>query len=250
MADDHKRRRPAPARIGRWEQRMDRVVLALGRSPWGRSGYGRARGLLHIFHLANWLLERGHPSRALRSDGVVRYEFTTLPTRRALPLRGQPPVRYGEPIVGLHFDNRVIAALSTTLPDTRRLTWHMIRSAEKDMQQLADLARAGGVPPNIRAIWAETLIYPSLARYGYHTRPAPRSIRTPFARLFMLSLLAIYGRPEAGMSERAWQHLQLGEAWIGVEELKRRFPPLGAAQQQPESLVSVPDTRPPPAESG
>lgn len=88
---------PNPA----WERALDRTVLALARSPWGSSGHGRPRGIMHIFRQVERLIERGHPTHALRPGGLVRYEVTPLTAGRPLTLPGRPPVRRGEPAIAL-----------------------------------------------------------------------------------------------------------------------------------------------------
>ncbi|MGH2345674.1 MAG: hypothetical protein ACRDG4_10645, partial [Chloroflexota bacterium] len=50
-------------------------------------------------------------------------------------------------------------------------------------------------------------------------------LRAPFARLFMLSMLAIYGRPRhLAQGGRALDHLRIGEAWLSIDDLLDRFP--------------------------
>jgi hypothetical protein len=208
----------AKARVGPWEQCFDRLVLALGHSAFGPSGRGRPRGILHVFRLVERLLARGHDFHPLRPGGIVRYEIAPLPAR-ALRLGGGVVVAPGELVVMLHFDNQAIAALSA--PGTQALTWQMVRAARLDLRALAALSQRGALPSAVRAVWAETLFYQSLARYGFATRPARRGVRAPFARLFMLTLLAIYGRD--GVAGVDPSQLPLGEAWTGLNELRRRF---------------------------
>jgi len=203
---------------------MDRLALGLGRSPWGESGFGRARGLMHAFRLAERILEHQHPPQSLRDGGIVRYEVLKLPGR-ALPLRGQPPVLRGDAVVGVHFDNRVLASLDAAEPNLHVLTWRLTRLGAEDLSVLAELARAGALPAETRAIWGETLLYRALRRLGFETRPTPRTFRTPFARLFFLGILKIYGRPGKLVDSRLLAHLQLGEAWMSLDELQRRYPP-------------------------
>jgi hypothetical protein len=215
---------PAPRTYaGGWEQHLDWIVLALGRSPWGSAGYGRPRGILHIFRFVERLIERRRPLRPLRAGGIVRYEIASLPAR-PIPLDGRAPVPRGEPVVILHFDNRVLASLAESATSIQALTWRLVRLGSGDLRLLADMARSGALPKGVRAVWAETVFYQALPRVGFTLRPAPRTIRTPFARLFMLCMLAMYGRPGQLARSRSLNHLQLGEAWMSLDELRRRFP--------------------------
>lgn len=214
----------AAHRFSAWERSLDRLVLLLGRTPWGRSGNGQAHGLMRVFQVVERILARGHRSHTLQPGGIILYEIMPLPADRPLPLLGERPVQPGELVIALHFDNRFITALGGAHPERRRITWQMMRAGAAELQLLADRARAGVFPPGVRAAWGETLLYTALPRLGFSTRPARRVFRTPWARLYMLSIVAIYGRPDAGTREYALERFGLGEAWIGLRTLRQRFP--------------------------
>src|SRR5579883_43384 len=99
----------------------------------------------------------------------------------------------------------------------------------EELQALAELARAGGLPQGVRAAWTEALIWPMLLRYGFTGRPAAHTLRTPFVRLYLLGLLALYNGDDR---ERVLdgRRLRLGEAWIALDALQRRFPARGPRQ--------------------
>ena len=188
---------------------------------------------MHVFRLVERVLERSHTLRPLAEGGILRYEIAPLPVPAIGP-RGGELIRRGNLCVILHFDNPTLAALSAGEPNPRRLTWRLTRLCAGDLEVLARLARQGAIPPGIQVIWAETLVYQALRRWGFSTRLARSTIRTPFARLFMLAILAIYGRPRRlSQGGRALDHLRLGEAWTTIKELRERFPP-------PESATPAP----------
>jgi hypothetical protein len=199
---------------------MDTIVLATGRTPWGASGDGQAHGLLRVFPPIQRRLEHGHDIRCLRSDGYVRYEVSRFPGW-PLPLADGTTVSAGDPVIIIHFDNHVLAEQARTLPTRQALAWWMYRTGEQDFKSLARLAHDGTVPAEIRAVWGETILHTALARMGFHNRHAPRSLRTPFARLYQLALRAIYGRP--GFDGAQARHHYHGEAWLSIEEFKDRF---------------------------
>jgi hypothetical protein len=210
-------------RISTWERHFVRLILSLGHSVVDAKGQRHPRGILRIFHLVELVLERLHPMRHVRPGGVLRYEIIRLP-ERALPLSGRPPIKHRELVIGLHLDSRAIAALNAVTPTTQAMTWRLVREAMKDLRTLAEMTRAGAFPSDIRAVWAESVLYRAFARYGFTTRPAPRSLRTPFARLFLLTLMAMYGRTTPDRLGDEYQlHLELGDAWMGLDELERRF---------------------------
>lgn len=220
MIESRARRAEPP--VTRWEQYLARAVFACGRVAHGRDGGRRARGILRIFSLVERLLERGHDIRSLRPDSVLRYEIASLPAR-PLPLAAQPLVTRGSRVVVIHFNNRAISAKSRELTRTHALTWWLTREATEDLRVLAALYDGGALPPGVCVVWAEGLYARTLARYGFSIRAAPRTLRTSFARLFMLSLVAIYRRDGLGLDhiqQRRLLRLPMGEAWISLDELR------------------------------
>jgi hypothetical protein len=179
---------------------------------------------MHIFQLVERFLEWRRPARLAREGGITRFEIAPLPVRKIV-LGDGAVVRRGELCVILHFDNPTLAALSAGEPSVRRLTWRLARIGGEDLEALAQLVRQGEIPAGIRAIWAETVFHQALPRFGFAVRPAEASLRAPFARLFMLSILAIYGRPrQLALGGRALDHLRIGEAWQSIEQFLERFP--------------------------
>jgi hypothetical protein len=221
--DTHSGRIPPQPRISTWERLLVRLILALGRSVEGADGRRHPRGILRVFHLVDLILERLHPMHHVRPGGVLRYEIIALPGR-SLPLSGQPAIRHKERVIGLHFDSRAIAALNAATPSSQAMTWQLARESVKDLRALADLTRTDLFPADVRAVWAESVLYRAFARYGFAVRPAPPTLRTPFARLFLLTLMAMYGRTTPDRLGREYQlRLDLGEAWMDLDELRRRF---------------------------
>ncbi|MGI8967590.1 MAG: YkoP family protein [Chloroflexota bacterium] len=198
-------------------------VFSLARTGQRLPGGGRPTGILHVFAFAEQLLEVGHVIRPLREGGVLRYEVTRLPSgTRPLPL--DPPLQPGDPIIRIHLNNETVACLLDMGHNRRRLGWDVFRGAESDLTVLATMVQSGAFPPDIRAVWAETVMYRKLARIGMVTREAKPGLRRPFARLYALSLMAIYGSP--GLIDRdadRLRHFQLGDGWIDMADLTRRY---------------------------
>ena len=214
---------PAPSLFDRLLLRMVFALARPGRGPGG----GRATGILHAFALAERLLEPWYRADPVQAGGVLAYEITRLPHgTRPLPLH--PPVRAGDQIVRLHFNNQSLAQLAQARSSPRHLAWEVTRRTAQDLTVLAHMAESGEFPDGTRAIWAETVIYPAMARLGFEVRAARSSPRRPFARLYILTLMAIYGPP--GLIERdltRLQHYQLGEAWMDLPALIQRYRPEG-----------------------
>jgi hypothetical protein len=208
--------------VSRREQWLERVVFAVGRLSLRPSGHGQARGMLRIFQLVERIEAWHRRVRPLRRGAMLGYEVAPLPGR-AFPLRGQPDVRPGERVVIIHFDNRMILAHAATVASTEELTWKLSRIAIDDLTVLAAMARDGALPGDVRAAWAETIRYRSMARFGFATRPAPYSWRSAFIRVFQLGLLWIYSRDEAASLDESRRRLRLGENWVGLDELQRRY---------------------------
>jgi hypothetical protein len=210
------------AAVSRWEQWLTRFVFAVGRLGSGPSGRGRARGILRLFYLAERVAAWRRGLRPVRPGGMLRYEIGPLPGR-AFPLPGQPAVRHGERVLILHFDSRTFLAQSMAVPGTQARTWRLSRIASEDLRALAVMARAGAFPEDVRAAWGETIMYRTMVRFGFATRPAPYTWRSAFLRLFQLGLVSIYSRDELAHRDETYQRLRLGEVWTGLDELQRRY---------------------------
>jgi hypothetical protein len=222
------------------ESPLVRLVLLLGRTPFGRSGNGRAHGLLRIFPLAEYLLSRGHAIRHIRPGGMIRFEVNSLPAAD-LPLPDHMPVRKGEPVIILHFDNRVVGAISERAGGDKEVALAVLAETRADLCALAERVQRRELPPRVRAVWAETLIYSAMARLGFHTRPSPPTLRTAAARLYMLALMAIHRADGLDhlLNGRS-SHYRLGEAWMGVDELLRRYGSANPAEHPDQHAASTP----------
>jgi hypothetical protein len=178
---------------------------------------------MRVFWLVERVLSRLANLQQVRPDAVMRYQIATLHTHD-LPLPDGRWVRRGQRVMVLHWNNGTIARTATSLPDTHTMTWYLMRSTIRDFRDVSALMQSGQIPPDVQAVWAETVIYRALARLGFSIRPAPRTLRTPFARLFQLTMVAIYGRDGLARLQGAHQrHLDLGEAWMCRDEFLRRF---------------------------
>jgi hypothetical protein len=230
------------AAVRRREQWLAQFVFAVGRLASRPSGRGRARGILRIFSLAERAAAWRRGLRPMRPGGMLRYEIAPLPGR-AFPLCGQPAVRHGERVVILHFDSRTFLSQAMAVPGTQTRTWRLSRIAIEDLRALAAMARDGAFPQDVRAAWGETIMYRTMARFGFATCPAPYTWRSAFLRLFQLGLVSIYSRDELAHRDKTYQRLRLGEVWIGLDLLQRRY--LGrqltdaapAAQAPPEDAA-------------
>lgn len=203
----------------------------LGRTPFGSSGNGHAHGLLRLFPWIEHLMARGRTIELIEPGSMLRCEIAPLP-RGILPLAGRPPVRQGEPVIVIHFDNAVMTALGRSAGGEAALARMVVSRTRADLRALARRVERGEFPAGIRAIWAETLIYTAMELLGFHVRPAPPTLRAWGARLFLLALMAVYRADGLDhlLSGRS-QHYTLGEAWMSVEELLRHYGSANTAQR-------------------
>jgi len=209
--------------FGDWcERTLVRGVLSLGRSPWGVAGHGRARGVLHVFLLGERIMQRRHSPRVLLPDGYIRYEIAPLPRGR-LPLPTRPPVYPGERVIIFHFDNKAMVGLVSSVPGGADPSGRLLSVARAELAVAAALAREGAFPADVHAMWGETVLAAGMTRLGFVTRRAPATVRTAFVRLFLLGLIAIYGDGRPLRQTRRLSHMYLGEIWMGLDDLQRRY---------------------------
>jgi hypothetical protein len=197
-----------------WEEKFAGLVLRCARLARAGSGRRRAGGVLRVFVLAERLASLGHRKLPLRAGNVLSFEIQPFPGR-PLPLDGDADLTPGEQVARL---NRRAEGRWPAIIQVNEL-------AKADLRALADLARRQAFPREVRAVWAETILYPLLAHYGFHTRAAPRTLRTRLLRIYFLGLFAAYGLDGLVRARRGRAgHFQLGEAWLSLKELNQRFP--------------------------
>jgi hypothetical protein len=186
---------------------------------------------MRLFVLIERILLWGHHVETLRPDGVVRYEVGPYPGR-PIVLADGTVLRRGETAILLHWDNQALASLeAASAAEVHSLTWQIAKRSVADLQCLAEKVRDGTIPAGVRTIWAETVHYNMLTRYGFTARPAAQSFRTPWARLFMLCMLNIYSRPGQLDDARVLERLRLGEDWMSVDVLLERYHARGREQE-------------------
>jgi hypothetical protein len=215
---------PKPSAPVLCERLLLRFVFSLAR-PDRMPGGGRPTGILRVFALAERFLEPRYVAPSVQAGGVLSYEIGRLPPgTRPLPL--DPPVNVGDPIIRLHFNNRALARIAEANAAPRHLAWEVSRRTVQDLIALAGMVKSGDFPHASRAVWAETVVYRAMTRLGFETRESKSSLRRPFARLYILALMAIYGPP--GLIDRDLErlrHYQLGEAWMDLRCLVERYLP-------------------------
>ena len=218
-------RRPE-TRPSAWENCLVQGMLALGNVSYDVDGRARTAGTLRIVQLAERLATFGHEKQLVNPHGILQYEIARW-SGRPLPLVGQPPLRRGEPFLMLHFNNAELSQAFGGLSNERAVAWQGVRMLRAELRMLAGRSSSGHLPEGVRAIWAETLLYPALARFGFSTRPSPRSLRTALVRVYLLGLTMIYSEGKLTRSSTSQQYrMRLGEAWITLSQLKSRLPPI------------------------
>jgi hypothetical protein len=225
-----KERSNGPVVVAWWERALVRLVLVT-LTRRSAPGHGEARGILRLFQAIEHLFDRRNRVTSLGPGSLVRYELSPLPARD-LPLDNGQTVPHGEQVLILHFDNHVIASLLQAAPSRSNVPWEMFKLARHDLVKLAALTQNGTIPSKVRVMWGESVVYPALPRVGFKTRLGNRRIRDGFERLYMLGLLAIYGEDTLERLEQGrLDNLRIGEAWMTIEELRRRYLPRDTASE-------------------
>jgi hypothetical protein len=184
----------------------------------GRTGAGRACGVLHAWVLWERLERRRHHVRELCAGSIFDVSIERF-AGTPLPLANGRHLERDDRIVELHLDNR---AVSTAALDVDWNPWRVVEDARVEMAWLARLIDSGALGPVV-AVHAVSLYAPALRRLGFRVRALPDSIHTRLSRFFFVGLLAIYNpRGWAGATHarrRGWP----AEAWIGTEAFLERY---------------------------
>lgn len=138
----------------------------------------------------------------------------------ALTLRDGQRVESGRPILVIHFASvRVRRLLKST---DRPFTWVFSRTLRKEFQALAAAALKGEVPW-FDAVYGASWIGPSVRRFGFECRPAPRTFANVCLKHWVHFLRSTFHptrrfRRDANRSE-------LSIAWMSRAAFLRRFGP-------------------------
>ena len=235
-------RRGAPAGGPRdWEQGLARLILRLGHGRRRKATRLDTSGLLRIFRFAEVLASLGHAKRPLGPEGVLCYELA--PYRGdPLPLPGQAPLARGERVVVLHWNGGRFSELTADFSGSRALSLRAWRIVAAGLHALSRLAASGALPPDVRAVWAETVLYAVLQRFGFSIRPAAAGPRTTFVRLYLLGLMAIYGHEGVARATGSRQdRYRLGVAWAPIDGLSERLQHGRSADAVSEALTPRPE---------
>ncbi|HEX6508283.1 MAG TPA: hypothetical protein VF221_11680 [Chloroflexota bacterium] len=203
-------------------ERENKVIA--GQSPFfwrlsSGSRDGRARGLLRIWPLWEWIARRIWLTRPIPGAryGVFTVHMTRYRGDRFLLPDGST-IRPGDQVGELHFNNRVMVEV------TRRRIWDLLPALEADLRSLALWITGPDFPTDVTAFYGVTLLSSGARRLGFTARERPVTVRARLDRFFLSGLLALYSRQ--GLSR-----LRLGstygtypqEVWMSRAELLRRY---------------------------
>ncbi|HEY7355837.1 MAG TPA: hypothetical protein VH590_05195 [Ktedonobacterales bacterium] len=143
------------------------------------------------------------------------------------PHKGQPiilpdgiNIARGEPIMELHFVNRLLSA--------REEGWQpflFLAALADELRALADNYEKGIYPTSVRALFGVTLLARGAPRLGFTLRPRPRNLHGRLERFFLKGLLALYSSEGLARLARgsASRDLHPQEAWMSIETLLSRY---------------------------
>lgn len=155
--------------------------------------------------------------RPIRPGGVLSIE-TELHRGPAVVLADGTPVRVGDPVAVIHFDNVRVHAVAES-------GWQLagIREARADFRALATWAEERPRAARPVAYRAETVLGP-LARWaGFEIREPPHDAMHRLRAWYMRGLLARWARDGRARLRRGHAELRLVEIWLSAAELQRRF---------------------------
>ncbi len=200
------------------------------RAGWGwrlarGTGRGAARGFLRFwplwerFTLWLWHVQPvpGSP-HGLFQVSIHRYKG------RPITLPDGTSVAAGDPIMELHFANRVLSG--------RKEGWRpatLLMALSDELAVIADGYRKGVYPSKVRALYGVTILARGAPRLGFTLRPRPLNLHGRLERFFLKGLLALYSADGLARLARgsASGDLNPQEVWMSVETLLKRYAAFG-----------------------
>jgi hypothetical protein len=186
----------------------------------GRTRGGRARGILRLWVVYEWLWLRFHRVYAIPASqgGLFHVQFWRY-RGRPIELPDGTRVARGDRVAILHIRNHELAKL----PE-HSVLWRALRLMSLDLRALAAWAKSPDFPSGVRALFGVTVIGRGSPRLGFTVRERHQSLMAWFERRFLLGILMLYhAHGVARLLEGSVRDTPLVEVWMSLSELERRY---------------------------
>lgn len=180
---------------------------------------GRAQGILRVWPLWERIARRiwwtvPVPGAPYGVFAVHRTRYHGQP----IALADGTVIREPDAVVELHLNGAAVACI------TSRQVWDLLPAARADLHALAAWLQDSPSTPEIKGLFAVTVLGSGARRLGFTVRERPVTLRARLDRFFLTGLLALY-------SERGIERLASGktpgayprEIWMSRDELLRRY---------------------------
>jgi hypothetical protein len=183
----------------------------------GRAGHGRAVGVLSVWILWDWFLQRRWHLQLVRAGGVFRYR---LVRHHGAPvcLNDGTTIRPGDPMAELHFDNEALMAMMASASWN---PWETMEALDADLTELGLMVSSGMLGP-IHALHGVTLFALPGRRLGFEVHPVRHTLTWSLRRYFLIGLLPIYHRDGWREFDRMRRGRWPAELWMSVRTLLER----------------------------
>ncbi|MWC30476.1 polysaccharide deacetylase family protein [Paenibacillus sp. MMS18-CY102] len=104
---------------------------------------------------------------------------------------GQEPLRNGDPIVELHFDNKLLMKIAHKSTSPIASAIRLVRAVEKELPHFASVLAKDPVAKAAKAVYGVTMITRGADRLGFHIHDLPKGLFVRMSKIYLRFLMRV-----------------------------------------------------------
>jgi len=162
---------------------------------------------------------------------------------RTLPLSEDRELASGDPIVEIHFDNKLLLELAHKSSSPVATAIRLVREMEKRLPIMAKTITSDPAASQARAVYGVTMIHRGADRLGFTVHPLPNGLFAKMSKLYLHFLMRVL-TPPSKRGKTSDRHASGMTPHILLFDMPGLFKLASAAHDEPmESFRHAPDNR-------